>query len=57
MPKLISFCLFPSFSLLSACSSPRILSYPFDNSGRGLNSGASELNPHISNRYIVYTSD
>ena len=53
----ILFCLFVSLSFLSACGSPRILSYPFDNGGRSLNSGASELNPHISNRYIVYTSD
>ncbi|MEO0684768.1 MAG: Tol biopolymer transporter periplasmic protein [Cyanobacteria bacterium J06649_11] len=58
IPKqLISICLFTSFSLLTACGSPRILSYPFNNGGRGLNSGAAELNPHISNRYIVYTSD
>ncbi|MEM1391982.1 MAG: Tol biopolymer transporter periplasmic protein [Cyanobacteria bacterium P01_H01_bin.150] len=57
IPKLISICLFTSFSLLSACSSQRILSFPFDNSGRSFNSGASELNPQISNRYIVYTSD
>ncbi|MBF2017737.1 MAG: TolB family protein [Rivularia sp. T60_A2020_040] len=54
---LISICLFTSLTLLSACGSPGILSYPFDNGGNSLNSGASELNPHISGRYIVYTSD
>ncbi|MEA5596220.1 Tol biopolymer transporter periplasmic protein [Rivularia sp. UHCC 0363] len=57
MNRFILFCLSISFGLLSSCSSPRILSYPFDNGGRSLNSGASELNPHISGRYIVYTSD
>ena len=54
--KLISICLFTSFGLF-ACGSPRIVSFPFDNGGRGLNSGAAELNPQISNRYIIYTSD
>ncbi|MEM9923781.1 MAG: Tol biopolymer transporter periplasmic protein [Cyanobacteria bacterium P01_D01_bin.50] len=53
----ILICLFASLGLLSACGSPRILSYPFEPGGRSINSGASELNPHISNRYIVYTSD
>ncbi len=57
MKGFISICLFISLGLLSACGSERILSYPFDTGGRSLNSGASELNPHISNRYIVYTSD
>ncbi len=36
---------------------PRLLSYPFDSGGRSLNSLASELNPQISGRYIVFTSD
>ncbi|MBF2064653.1 MAG: TolB family protein [Calothrix sp. C42_A2020_038] len=47
-----------SCSLLSGCGGyPRILSYPFDPGGRSLNSFASELNPQISGRYIVFTSD
>jgi Tol biopolymer transport system component len=47
-----------SLSLLGGCVGyPRILSYPFDPGGRSLNSSASELNPQISGRYIVYTTD
>jgi Tol biopolymer transport system component len=47
-----------SLSLLGGCVGyPRILSYPFDPGGRGLNSSASELNPQISGRYIIYTTD
>jgi beta propeller repeat protein len=45
-------------SLLTGCFGyPRILNYPFDSGGRSLNSLASELNPQISGRYIVFTSD
>ncbi len=36
---------------------PRLLSYPFDAGGRSLNSSAAELNPQISARYIVFTTD
>jgi len=44
--------------LLSSCSGPpRLLSYPFDPGGRSLNSLASQLNPKIAGRYIVFTSD
>lgn len=57
MKRCILIYLFASFGFISACGSPRILTYPFDSGGRSLNSGASELDPHISNRYIVYTSD
>ncbi|MBR8838401.1 MAG: TolB family protein [Stigonema ocellatum SAG 48.90 = DSM 106950] len=50
--------LFVIASLLSGCVSyPRILNYPFDPGGQSLNSLASELNPQISGRYIVFTSD
>ncbi len=50
--------LFLSSSLLTGCFGyPRILSYPFDPGGRGLNSLASELNPQVSGRYIVFTTD
>jgi Tol biopolymer transport system component len=49
---------FLSSSLLTGCFGyPRILSYPFDPGGRGLNSLASELNPQLSGRYIVFTTD
>ena len=57
MKRCILLCLFASLGFVGGCASPRILNYPFDSGGRSLNSGASELNPHISNRYIVYTSD
>jgi len=44
--------------LLSSCSGyPRLLDYPFDPGGRSLNSPASQLNPKIAGRYIVFTSD
>jgi len=44
--------------LLSSCTgSPRLLEYPFDPGGRSLNSLASQLNPRIAGRYIVFTSD
>jgi Tol biopolymer transport system component len=45
-------------TVLSGCGSyPRLLNFPFDRSGRSLNSGASELSPHIAARYIVFASD
>lgn len=46
------------FSLLSSCTGyPRLLSFPFDPAGRGLNSPAGEITPQISGRYIVFVSD
>lgn len=49
---------FASVGLLGGCVGyPRLVSYPFDPGGRGLNSLASELTPQISGRYIVFTSD
>ncbi|MBE9055052.1 PD40 domain-containing protein [Sphaerospermopsis sp. LEGE 08334] len=55
--KLLLF-LFLSSTVLSGCFGyPRILSYPFDSGGRGLNSSASELNPQISGRYIVFNTN
>lgn len=45
-------------SLVSGCSgTSRLLNFPFDASGRSLNSPASELTPQVSNRYIVFVSD
>ncbi|HLO84700.1 MAG TPA: Tol biopolymer transporter periplasmic protein [Nostocaceae cyanobacterium] len=45
-------------SLLTGCFGyPRLLNYPFDPGGRGLNSLSTEANPQISGRYIVFTSD
>ena len=50
--------IFGCVSLLSACTGyPRLLNSAFDPGGRSLNSPASELNPHISGRYVVFTSD
>ncbi|TAE58606.1 MAG: Tol biopolymer transporter periplasmic protein [Nostocales cyanobacterium] len=50
--------LFLSSSLLTGCFGyPRILTYPFDPGGRTLNSLASESNPQISGRYIVFTTN
>ncbi|HEY9672619.1 MAG TPA: Tol biopolymer transporter periplasmic protein [Waterburya sp.] len=44
--------------LLTSCTSgTRLLDFPFDPGGRGLNSLASELNPQVSGRYIVFVSD
>ncbi len=44
--------------LLSSCTGyPRLLSFPFDSGGRSLNSLASQLNPKIAGRYIVFSSD
>lgn len=45
-------------SLLSSCTgSSRLLSFPFDPGGRSLNSAASESNPQIAGRYVVFISD
>jgi Tol biopolymer transport system component len=50
--------LFLCSSFLTGCFGyPRLLSYPFDSGGRGLNSLSSELNPQISGRYIVFVTD
>ncbi len=62
MQKIINYqltiSLFLCSSLLTGCFGyPRILNYPFDSGGRSLNSSASELNPQISGRYIVFISD
>lgn len=43
---------------MSSCSgASRLLNFPFDPSGRSLNSPASELTPQIASRYIVFVSD
>ncbi|MEM7725312.1 MAG: Tol biopolymer transporter periplasmic protein [Cyanobacteria bacterium P01_A01_bin.45] len=47
-----------TISCLSGCgASPRILQYPVAPGGQSLNSSASELNPQISGKYIVFTTD
>ncbi len=50
--------LLPLATLLNGCAGyPSILNYPLDPGGRSLNSFASESNPQISGRYIVFASD
>lgn len=50
--------IFAITSVLSGCVGyPRLLSYPYDPGGQSLNSLASELNPQISGRYVVFTTD
>ncbi len=45
-------------SLLAGCTGyPRVLNFPFDTTGRSLNSIASELTPSISGEYITFVSD
>ena len=45
-------------SLLTGCVGyPRIVNYPFDPGGRSLNSPGAELNPQVSDRYIIFSSD
>lgn len=45
-------------SLLAGCTSyARILNFPFDQAGRGLNSPTSELTPHLGAHYLVFISD
>ncbi len=36
---------------------PRVVNYPFEPGGGGLNSPSAELTPQMSRRYIVFTSD
>lgn len=46
-----------SLTITSCSNYPRYLNFPFDASGRSLNSTASELTPQITSRYIVFVSD
>ena len=55
--KPFSCCLWLSVSLLSGCAGPRLLNFPYDPSGRSLNSPFAEQNPAIAGRYIVFSSD
>jgi Tol biopolymer transport system component len=58
MKRSIFISMFTCSSLLTGCFGyPRLLSYPFDPGGRSLNSLASELNPQIAGKYIVFTTD
>ncbi len=44
-------------SLLSGCGGAQWVSFPYDPSGRSLNSPFAEQNPAIAGRYVVFTSD
>ncbi|ACK66756.1 WD40 domain-containing protein [Rippkaea orientalis PCC 8801] len=45
-------------SFLTSCNGyPRLLNFPFEPGGRGLNSFASELTPQVTASYIVFVSD
>jgi beta propeller repeat protein len=43
--------------LLSSCAAAQLVSFPYDPSGRSLNSQFAEQTPAIAGRYIVFTSD
>ncbi|MEM1368438.1 MAG: Tol biopolymer transporter periplasmic protein [Cyanobacteria bacterium P01_H01_bin.15] len=44
--------------LLTSCGeSTRLVKFPFDRGGRGLNSNFAELMPQGSDRYVVFVSD
>lgn len=45
-------------TILSSCTIyPRMLNFPFDPGGRGLNSPNDEITPQVAGRYIVFASD
>jgi Tol biopolymer transport system component len=43
--------------LLSGCGGKRVVTFPFDAGGRGLNSPHNEGQPQISGRFLVFISD
>jgi Tol biopolymer transport system component len=57
--KVLKFLLSPAIAtILSSCTIyPRMLNFPFDAGGRGLNSQFDELSPQVAGRYIVFASD
>ena len=45
-------------TILSSCTIyPRVLNFPFDAGGRGLNSPNDDITPQVAGRYIVFSSD
>jgi Tol biopolymer transport system component len=44
-------------TLITGCAGPRLSSFPFDPSGRSLNSPYAEMSPQISGKYLVFASD
>lgn len=58
MQKKLKLSLILSLSLiLTSCGYPRIMSFPFDKGGRGLNTPASEYDPQIVGNFLVFVSD
>lgn len=52
------YCLVIGTLVLTGCNNyPRFVNFPFNASGRSLNSLQSELNPQISANFIVFASD
>lgn len=42
---------------LGGCGGSRLITFPYDPSGRSLNSPFGEVTPRIADRYIVFSSD
>lgn len=42
---------------LTGCTGPRLMSFPYDASGRSLNSPYGENQPRLAGRYLVFVSD
>lgn len=42
---------------LTGCTGPRLMSFPYDASGRSLNSPYGETQPRITGRHVVFVSD
>jgi Tol biopolymer transport system component len=58
IPKSRLIILILASTLLSSCTGyPRFLNFPFEASGRSLNSLNSELTPQVTDKYIVFASD
>ena len=56
--RFIFLSIFALANLLGGCAGyPRLVNYGYDPGGLSLNSSASELDPQISRRYIVFASD
>ena len=58
MKKIELFWIVIALSFLNGCGGyPRLLDFPFDAGGRGLNSPALEIHPQIASQFIVFVSD
>lgn len=58
MKRLVILPILTLTGLLTSCTGyPRLVNYPFDPGGLSLNSPAGEMNPAVTSRYIIFTSD